>query len=150
MSPPLNVRGGQQYSGNIKRFRIDELLQKEASANLNNQAKVEMIRLLVEQERTSDKKTAKAREVLSIARNLRNLNVIVGPRTQFMWQLLHLTGLHTKGIHQSRQQRVVSFGWEFYGDIAFWKWAIDQRIMSRGESLRDPLHTNVLRKPVTH
>ena len=39
----------------------------------------------------------------------------------FVWQLLRLTGLQTKGRKQSRQQRVVRVGWEFFGDIVFWE-----------------------------
>ena len=41
-------------------------------------------------------------------------------------------------------------GWEFLGDTAFWKWAIDQRLASQGESLSAPFYAHVLRRPVRH
>ena len=114
------------------------------------QAKIEAIKLLLEREWPPVRKMADAQEVLSIAGKLWNLTFVVRAGRYFVWQLLRLTGLHKKGRSKSRIQRVVRLGWEFHGDIAFWKWAIDQRLINQGESLSAPFYAHVLRRPVRH
>ena len=85
------------------------------------QAKVEAIRELLERERPCDRKEAKAQEVRSVAGKLWNLTFVVRAGRYFVWQLLRLMDLHTKGRNNPRTQRTVRLGWEFYGGIAFWK-----------------------------
>ena len=106
---------------------------------------VEAIRELLERDWPCDRKEAKAQEVLSVAGKLWNLTFVVRAGRYFMWQLLSLTGLHMKGRTNPRTQRTVRLGWEFHGDMALWKWAIDQRLMSQGESLSTPLCAHVIR-----
>ena len=66
--------------------------------------------------------------------------------TYFVWQLLALTGnknAKTKG----RTRRIVDLGWEFHNEIAFWKWAIDQQLVRKGESFCAPLYDHKQRAP---
>ena len=85
------------------------------------QAKVEVIRELLERGLPCDRKETKAQEVLSVARKPWNLTSVVRAGRYFVWQLLRLMDLHTKGRNNPRTQRTVRLGWEFYGGIAFWK-----------------------------
>ena len=110
------------------------------------QAKVEAIRELLQREWPCDRKESKAQEVLSAAGKLWNLTFVVRAGRYFVWQLLRLTDLHTKDRTNSRTQRIVRLGWEFHGDTAFWKWTINQRLMSQGESLGVPFYAYVLRR----
>ena len=41
----------------------------------------------------------------------------------------------------------MDLGGEFHDDIAFWKWAIDQQLVRRGESLCAPIYDHIMRAP---
>ena len=64
--------------------------------------------------------------------------------------MFRLTGLHTEAGINPGTQRTVRLGWEFHGDMVFWKCTIDQRLLNQGESLSAPLYAHVLRRPVRH
>ena len=64
-----------------------------------------------------------------------------------MWQLLRLSGLHTQASRHTRSRRLVDLGREFHGDIAFWKWALNQPLAVRGESLSASFLLHVKRAP---
>ena len=83
-----------------------------------------------------------------VAGKLWNLTFVVRAVGYSVWRLLGLTGMHKKGRTKRRTRTTVRLGWVFHGDLAFWKWAIDQRRMSQGESLSAPFYAHVLRKPV--
>ena len=76
-----------------------------------------------------------------------NLTYVVRAGRYFVWQLLGLTDLHKIAKSKKRTRRVVKLGWEFHNDIAFWKWAIDQKLVSAGESLGAPFYAHVERTP---
>ena len=97
-----------------------------------------------------DRKEAKGQEVLSVAGKLCNVTFAVRAGRYFVRQLLRLTGLHQEARTKTRTRRIVRQGWEFHGDLAFWKWAIDHRLTSQGESLSTPFYAHVLRKPARH
>lgn len=66
-----------------------------------------------------------------------------------MWQLLRVTGLHTAAKSKSRTRTVVQLDREFRGDLPFWKWAIEHRLVDAGESLSAPFYAHAKRPP-TH
>ena len=109
-------------------------------------AKIKAIRELLEREWPCDRKEANAQEVLRVAGKLWDLTFVVRAGRHIVWQLLRLTGLHTISRTNPRTQRIVRLGWEFHGDTAFWKWTINQRLMSQGESLGVPFYAYVLRR----
>ena len=39
----------------------------------------------------------------------------------------------------------MDLGWEFHDDIAFWKWAIDQQLVRKRESLCAPIYDHIKR-----
>ena len=41
----------------------------------------------------------------------------------------------------------MDLGWEFHNDIAFWKWAIDQQLVRKRESLCAPIYDHIMRAP---
>ena len=41
----------------------------------------------------------------------------------------------------------MDLGWEFYNDIAFWKWTIDQQLVRKEESLYAPSYNDIQRVP---
>ena len=41
----------------------------------------------------------------------------------------------------------MDLGWEFNNDIAFWKWAMDQQLARKGESLCAPIYDPMMRAP---
>ena len=65
----------------------------------------------------------------------------------FCLATLALTGLHKSARTKERTRRVVDLGWEFHNDIAFWKWAIDQQLVRKGESLCAPIYDHTMRAP---
>ena len=56
-----------------------------------------------------------------------------------------LTDLPQIGKSKKRTRRVVKLDWEFQYDVAFWKWAIDQKLVSAEESLGAPFYAHVER-----
>jgi len=110
--------------------------------------KVAAIRELLVNEWPADRYQASAQDVLSIAGKLWNLTFVVRAGRYFVWQLLRLTGLHTSETKQRRTKTLVDLGWEFHGDIAFWKWAIEHRLVESGESLNAPFYAHIQRPPV--
>ena len=74
------------------------------------QAKVEAIRELLEREWPCDRKEANAQEVLRVAGKLWDLTFVVRAGRHIVWQLLRLTGLHTKGRSNLRTQRILRLG----------------------------------------
>ena len=58
-----------------------------------------------------------------------------------------MTDLHKIAKSKKRTRRLVKLGWEFHNDIAFWKWAIDQKLVSAGESLGAPFYAHVEQTP---
>ena len=111
------------------------------------EGKITAIRLTLEQEWLLTRKQASAQEVLSVAGKLWNLTYVVRAGRYFVWQLLALTGLHKNARTKERTRRVVDLGWEFHNDIAFSKWAIDQQLVRRGESLCAPIYGHIMRAP---
>ena len=63
----------------------------------------------------------------------------------FVWQLLRLTDFHKIATSKKLTRRVVLLAWEFHSDIAFCKWATEQKLVSAGESLGAPCHAHVQR-----
>ena len=107
--------------------------------------RIEAIRLLLELEWPRSKTHAGAQAVLSMAGKLWNLTYVVRAGRYFVWQLLRLTDLHKIAKSKQRTRRVVKLGWEFHNDIAFWKWAIDHKLVNAGESLGAPFYAHVQR-----
>ena len=58
-----------------------------------------------------------------------------------------LTDLHKAAKSKKRTKKVVRLGWEFHNDIAFWKWVIEQKLVSAGETLGAPFYAHVERSP---
>ena len=114
---------------------------------LVTEEKITAIRRTLEQEWPLTRKQASAQEVLSVAGKLWNLTYDVRACRYFVWQLLALTGLHKNARTKERSRRVVDLGWEFHNDIAFWKWAIDQQLVRKGESLCAPIYDHIMRAP---
>ena len=111
------------------------------------EGKLAAIRLTLEQEWPLTRKQASAQEVLSVAEKLWNLTYVVKAGRYFVWQLLAFTGLHKNAKTKERTRRIVELGWEFHNDIAFWKWAIDQQLVRKRESLCAPLYDHIMRAP---
>ena len=111
------------------------------------EGKIATIRLTLEQEWPLTRKQTSAQEVLSVAGKLWNLTYVVRAGRYFVWQLLALTGLHKHFRTKERTRRVVDLGLEFYNDIAFWKWAIDQQLVRKRESLCAPIYDHIMRAP---
>ena len=109
--------------------------------------KITAIRRTLEQEWPLTRKQASAQEVLSVAGKLWNLTYVVTAGRYFVWQLLAPTGLHKNARTKERTRRVVDLGWEFHNDIACWKWAIDQQLVRKGESLCAPIYYHIMRAP---
>ena len=109
--------------------------------------KIDAISRTLEQDWPFTRKQASAQEVLSVAGKLWNLTYVVRAGRYFVWQLLALTGLHKSATTKERTRRVVDLGWEFHNDIAFWKWAIDQQLVRKGESLCAPIYDHIMRAP---
>ena len=65
----------------------------------------------------------------------------------FVWQLLRLTDFHKIATSKKLTRRVVLLAWEFHSDIAFCKWATEQKLVSAGESLGAPFYAHVERTP---
>ena len=105
------------------------------------------IRLTLKQEWPPTRKQASAQEVLSVAGKLWNLTYVVRAGRYFVWQLLAFTGLHKNARTKERTRRVVDLGGKFYNDIAFWKWAIDQQLVRKGESLCAPIYEHTMQAP---
>ena len=114
---------------------------------LATRGKIAAIRLTLEQEWPLTREQASTQEVLSVAGKLRNLTYVVRAGRYFVWQLLALTGLHKNARTKERTRRVVDLGWKFHNDIAFWKWAIDQQLVRKGESLCAPIYDHIMRAP---
>ena len=55
--------------------------------------------------------------------------------------------MFTKPSLKDRRAKVVELGWEFHNYIAFWKWAIDQKLVSAVESLSAPFYAHLERTP---
>ena len=51
-----------------------------------------------------------------------------------MWRLLRLTGLHNV-MASGPQNHVVVLSAEFHNDLAWWKWALQHKMTTVGESL---------------
>ena len=111
------------------------------------EGKIAAIRLTLEQEWPLTRKQASAPEVLSVAGKLWILTYVVRAGRYLVWQLLALTGLHKNARAKERTRSVVDLGWEFHNDIAFWKWAIDQQLVRKGESLCAPIYDHIMRAP---
>ena len=109
--------------------------------------RLEAIGCILELERPSSRTHAGAQADLSMAGKLRNLTYVVREGRYFVWQLLRLTDLHKIVKSKKRTWRVVKLGWEFHNDIVFWKWAIDQKLVSAGESLGVQFYAHVERTP---
>ena len=108
--------------------------------------RVGAMRCILYLEWPSSRTHAGAQAVLSMAGNLWNLKYVVRAGRYFVWQLLRLTDLHKTTKSKKRTWRVDKLGWEFH-NIAFWKWAIDQKMVSAGESLGAPFYAHLERTP---
>ena len=110
--------------------------------------RVEAIRCLLNLEWPSSRTHAGAQAVPSMAGKLWNLTYVVRAGRYFVWQLLHLTDLHkTAPKSKKRTRRVVKLGCELHNNNAFWKWAVDQKLVSTGESLGEPFYAHVQLTP---
>ncbi|CAB1118521.1 unnamed protein product [Ectocarpus sp. CCAP 1310/34] len=109
--------------------------------------RVSAIRNILETDWPHDRKKARVQQVLSIAGKLWNLTHVIRAGRYFVWQLLRLSGLHTQASRHTRSRRLVDLGREFHGDIAFWKWALNQPLALRGESLSASFLLHVKRAP---
>ena len=58
-----------------------------------------------------------------------------------------MTDFHKTAKSKKLTRRLVNLGWEFHNDIAFWKWAIEQKVVSAEESLGAPFYAHVKRTP---
>lgn len=86
-------------------------------------------------------------DVLSLAGKLWNLTSVMRAGKYFVWHLLRLTGLHDKASRKSRERRRVRLGWEFHSDLEFWRWALANQVVARGESLSSPIFAHVHQPP---
>ena len=68
----------------------------------------------------------------------------------FVWQLLALTDLYKNAKTKEQTQTIVDLGWELHNEIAFWKWAIDQQLVRKGESLCARFYDHIQRAPTRH
>ena len=92
-----------------------------------------------------DRHSATAQEVVSIAGKLWNLTYVVRAGKYFVWRLLRLTGSHMS--HSKNQTHIVELGREFHDDLEFWRWGIDQELLTAGASLSAPCFAAVQRPP---
>ena len=109
--------------------------------------KIETIADLFHDQWPSNRRSARARNVLSLAGKLWSLTYVVCAGRYFVWRLLRLTGLHNE--RHPRNQNVVPLGSEFYADLSFWKWAISQKLLQSGGAGFAPCYTAV-RPPARH
>ena len=110
--------------------------------------KIEAIANLLHDQWPSRRRSARARDVLSIAGKLWNLTYVVRAGRYFVWRLSRLTGLHDE--RHPRNQNVVPLGSEFHADLSFWKWAISQKLLQPGEAVFAPCYTAVRRPAKRH
>ena len=92
-----------------------------------------------------DRHSATAQEVFSIAGKLWNLTYVVRAGKYFVWRLLRLTGLHIS--HSKNQSHSVELKREFHDDLDFWRWAIDEKLLTAGASLSAPCYAAIKRMP---
>ena len=114
------------------------------------QQKVEALRELLANSWPADRREARAQEVLSLAGKLWNMTFVVRAGRYFVWQLLRLTNLHTTEKRHKKVSRYVTLGPEFHGDLAFWRWALEHKVVDAGSSLCAPLFTHSHRVPSRH
>lgn len=93
--------------------------------------RIDAIRTTLAAEWPDTRQYASVQEVLSIAGKLWNLTYVMRAGKYFVWHLLRLTGLHDKASRQTRKKRQVRLGWEFHGDLDFWKWALDAKLAEK-------------------
>lgn len=86
-------------------------------------------------------------EVLSLAGKLWNLTSVMRAGKYFVWHLLRLTGLHDRVSRKTRQRRQVRLGWEFHGDLDFWRWSLGHQLVTKGELLSSTFFAHIHRSP---
>jgi len=112
--------------------------------------RLDAIREALATEWPKSRKYASVQDVLSIAGKLWNLTYVMRAGKYFVWHLLRLTGLHDKASRQTREKRQVRLGWEFHGDLEFWRWALEVKLAEKGESLSAFFFNHVQRTPFRH
>ena len=82
-----------------------------------------------------------------MAGKLWNPTYIIKAGRYLVWHILRLTDLHYAAKAKKRTKRIVRLGWEFHNEISFWKGAIEQNLVSAGESLGALFYARVERPP---
>lgn len=82
--------------------------------------------------------------MFKIAGKLWNLTYVIRAGKYFVWRLLRLAGLHDP--HSKNKSHLVILGREFHDDLEFWRWAIEQGLLTAGESLSAPCFADVRRE----
>ena len=80
-----------------------------------------------------------------MAGKLWNLAYVGQVGRYFVWRLLRLSGWHDSPGSKN-QNCTVEPGREVHADRLFWKWAMDNELLSEGETLSSPSYT-ALKRP---
>ena len=107
--------------------------------------KAQAIKTALVDEWPRERHSATAREVFRHRRKIVEPNVRRTSRKYFVWRLLRLTGLHLS--HSKNRSHLVALGREFHDDLDFWRWAIDEQLLTAGSSLNAPCYAAVKRLP---
>ena len=90
--------------------------------------KIEALQQALQTEWPSTRRSATAREILSLVGKLWNITYALRPGKYFVWRTILLAGLHDPKAHDN-QHRMLGIGHEFHADLNFWKWAIETKLL---------------------